>query len=147
MTLSLKISEAKLDDAQHISQLILPLIEVAFKPIVPSFSSESISALIVSPIYSYHIAKVQDSICGVIALRDNKHVYHLFVAENYQGQGVARKLWEYAKLVAEHNGNKGSFTVNSSLNAVKLYQHFGFKKAGEKQEKSGIYFMPMQYLE
>ena len=40
-------------------------------------------------------------------------------------------------------GNPGKFTVNSSLNAVPVYQRFGFVANGPVVQKHGIAFQPM----
>ena len=141
----LKVLRAEYKDADRISQLILPLAMVHFKPIVSSFSASSIAEYIQNPAFNYYIAEISNSLCGVISLRDTKHVYHLFVAEKYQGQGIARALWQYAKFDAEQNGYDGIFTVNSSINAVQTYEHLGFNKVNNQQEKNGINYVPMQY--
>ncbi|WP_409935148.1 MULTISPECIES: GNAT family N-acetyltransferase [Comamonas] len=53
-------------------------------------------------------------LCGVAALRDRIHVYHLFVRADAQVQGIGRALWQHARLRSNHS----TFTVNASLNAV-----------------------------
>ena len=143
--IDLKILRAELKDADRISQLILPLAMLHFKPIISSFSAKSIAEYIVNSAFDYYIAEIQNSLCGLISLRDNKHVYHLFVAEKYQRQGIARALWEHVRFEAAQKGNDGIFTVNSSMNAVEVYEHLGFHKLNYQQEKNGINYVPMQY--
>jgi hypothetical protein len=41
-------------------------------------------------------------------------------------------------------GNPGQFTVNASLNAVPVYEKFGFVQQGEAQRMHGICFQPMR---
>lgn len=49
---------------------------------------------------------------GVVGVRDNSHLYHLFVAKPFQGCGLGRRLWEHAKAQYLAAGNPGVFTVN-----------------------------------
>ena len=58
----------------------------------------------------YHVAEDAGRLVGVVAVRDNKHLYHLFVAEPHQGQGLARELWSVAKAACVAAGNSGEFT-------------------------------------
>ena len=145
LLLNLKILRAESKQAEQISNMILPLAIEHFKPIIASFSSDSIASLIDNPAFNYYIAIIDDALCGIMALRDNKHIYHLFVTTKYQRRGIARRLWEHAKLAAEQLGNEGVFTVNSSMNAVQVYQHLGFNIESTPQEKNGVSFIPMQY--
>lgn len=50
--------------------------------------------------YRYHVAEMDAKLVGVIGIRDNVHLYHLFVAERYQRQGLAKKLWQFAMEVS-----------------------------------------------
>lgn len=45
------------------------------------------------------------------------------------------------------NGNIGEFTVNSSLNAVEVYERFGFRAVGSIVEVHGVSFLPMRFVE
>lgn len=80
----------------------------------------------------------------IIAIRDNSHLFHLFVAKEFQGRRLASQLWHIAKSNALIAGNPGSFTVNSSLNALAVYESFGFVREGEVQRMHGISFQPMR---
>lgn len=93
--------------------------------------------------YRYHVAVVEDSVVGVIAMRDNRHLYSLFVAEEYQRQGIARKLWQVAKEACLGNGNDGEFTVNSSEYAQEVYKRLGFVAQPGPRIKNGVVFYPM----
>ncbi|MBV8034138.1 GNAT family N-acetyltransferase, partial [Roseateles sp.] len=50
---------------------------------------------------------------SVVALRDQSHLFHLFVAKAFQGQRLASKLWSIVKTEALQAGNLGEFTVNA----------------------------------
>lgn len=93
----------------------------------------------------YRVAETDGAIAGFIAMRDNKHVFHMFVDKPYHRQGVARALWDVARETAMAAGNPGIFTVNSSNHALPVYEAFGFVRTDTTQCKNGIYFNPMQF--
>ena len=92
----------------------------------------------------YYVAEMDDRIAGFIALRDNKHVFHMFVDKTFHRQGIATALWKVAHQAAVDRGNPGQFTVNSSNYALPVYESLGFVRTAETQCKNGIYFNPMQ---
>ena len=92
----------------------------------------------------YHIAELDDIIIGIIGFRDNRHLYHLFVNEQYQKKGIARQLWFIAREQCIKNGNAGVFTVNSSVNAKSVYEKFGFVSQSDVLERNGITYIPMK---
>mgnify|MGYP001826618150 FL=1 len=93
--------------------------------------------------YRYHVAVVEGSVVGVIAMRDNRHLYSLFVAESHQRQGIARKLWQVAMEACLIDGNEGEFTVNSSEYAQEVYKRLGFVVQPGPRIKNGVVFYPM----
>lgn len=92
----------------------------------------------------YYVAEVDGKLGGFIAMRDNRHLYHMFVARELHGKGLARNLWRHAREEAIARGNPGVFTVNASNHAVAVYEAMGFRRTGPMQLKNGIYFNPMQ---
>jgi GNAT superfamily N-acetyltransferase len=94
--------------------------------------------------YRYLLAYSDSQLAGFIAIRDGSHLFHLFVARSHQRQGIARRLWEQALQQLCVPGSDGSFTVNSSLSAVPVYQALGFVPAGSIQRMHGISFLPMR---
>jgi GNAT superfamily N-acetyltransferase len=94
--------------------------------------------------YRYTIALDQNEIIGFIAIRDNTHIFHLFVRHDKHGQGVATSLWTSARRHAVASGNSGPFTVNSSLKAIPVYRKFGFFATGPVTTVHGISFQPMR---
>jgi GNAT superfamily N-acetyltransferase len=96
--------------------------------------------------HMYHVAQADDEIAGFISVRDQSHLFHMFVGAKWQGQGVARKLWEVARTAAIEAGGSGSFTVNASNFAVPVYQSMGFARTAPMQCMKGLYFNPMQFL-
>jgi GNAT superfamily N-acetyltransferase len=94
--------------------------------------------------YVYHVAVIDGELAGFVAVRERSHLYHLFVGRRWQRQGVARRLWDVARNAALAGGNPGIFTVNSSNNAVPVYESFGFVRTAPMQCLRGIQFNPMQ---
>lgn len=81
-------------------------------------------------------------LCGVVALRDDAHLYHLFVRADAQRRGIARALWEYARgQWASH-----AFTVNATPRAVTAYQRLGFVSSNAVQRLNGLAYVPMQFV-
>ena len=86
-----------------------------------------------------------DEILGVIAIQGVSHISLMFVDKQHHRQGIARQLFGFVRDEFERNKNATPITVNSSPYAVKVYEHLGFIKAGEQQEKDGIIFIPMTF--
>jgi GNAT superfamily N-acetyltransferase len=147
MTISLR--PATPADAAAISQLILGLTSyIEARPVDPGCESfldtltpEAIAERIAAPGFVYIVAEDESGICGVAALRDARHVYHLFVKQELHRQGLARALLERIM----RTSNSSFFTVNSSLFAVPVYLRFGFVRAGEQQTRNGVTVQPMVY--
>ena len=148
----MKIRPATTDDARAISALISSVAhyftlhpqgegaEDFLKTIRPS----SIAGYITAENFMYFAGFVADELAGVVAIRDKKHLFHLFVAPKFQRQGIAGRLWAFAKDSAIRAGNTQDFTVNSTLYAVPFYERLGFKARGPKVETHGIAFVPMK---
>ena len=139
-------------DSDSISSLLCSL---ASKFIANEFSSEARHILLKSMTpgaiekyiqsgYRYHVAETDSQVVGVVAVRDNVHLFHLFVAEQYQRRGIATQLWKVAKTVCLNEGNPGEFTVNSSSFARDVYEKLGFISCSDPQEIDGILFYPMK---
>lgn len=152
MTMDIAIRHATVADSGHISELLCNL---SRKYITPELTSEGEKALLgsMSPKairnyiqsgFRYHVAEADKRTIGVVAVSENKHLYHLFVARSFQRQGVARQLWRVAMQECLSNGNTGIFTVNSSEYAQGAYKKLGFVAKSTVQEKDGVRFIPMQ---
>jgi GNAT superfamily N-acetyltransferase len=86
--------------------------------------------------YQYLLAFAGSELAGFIAIRDGYHLFHLFVARAHQRRGLARFLWQQALQELCTPNSEGSFTVNSSLSAVPVYEAFGFVAVGSTQRDS-----------
>ena len=69
----------------------------------------------------------------------------VFVAAEFQGKGLAKMLWQHAREICLKNGNTGSFTVNSAVNAKPVYLKLGFKPISEVRTHKGILDIPMTF--
>ncbi|MES2017204.1 MAG: GNAT family N-acetyltransferase [Pseudomonadota bacterium] len=91
----------------------------------------------------YHVAEQDGRLLGFIAVREHKHLFHMFVDQRHHRQGVARALWAVARQAALEAGNPGVFTVNSSNYALPVYRAMGFVQTDAMQFKNGLYYNPM----
>jgi GNAT superfamily N-acetyltransferase len=92
----------------------------------------------------YHVAEIDGEIVGFIAVRERRHLFHMFVAKRLHGQGIARRLWDVARRAAVEDGHDGVFTVNSSNFALPVYEALGFVRTAPTQYTNGLYYNPMQ---
>jgi GNAT superfamily N-acetyltransferase len=76
--------------------------------------------------YVYHVAEVDGTLAGFIAIRARSHVYSLYVERRFHRRGIARRLWEAAQQAALGPGHPGAFTVNASNHALPFYASLGF---------------------
>jgi len=148
----MQIRRATIEDAAAISDLIRPLAEryIAneFSPegaanLLASMEADAIEGYLASG-YEYHVAEEDGMLVGVVGVRDNSHLYHLFVADEFRGRGFARELWRVARDACRAAGNVGEFTVNSSRFAVAMYRKFGFVETGPPETKNGVTSVPMK---
>lgn len=148
----IEIHRAEVGDAAAISELILGLAhsftlrpdgagaEVFLSTVQPA----AIAGYIAAQNFMYFKAESDGKLAGIAAIRDTTHLYHLFVAPEFQKRGLARVLWEHASAAARAAGNAGGFTVFSTPSAVPVYERFGFRATGTRIEKDGIAFVPMR---
>jgi GNAT superfamily N-acetyltransferase len=111
-----------------------------------AITPQALALYIARPDVDYLIAEEDGVFCGAVALREHRHLQHLFVAPIFQGRGISRQLWRAARDAAIAAGNPGEFTVNASLNAVPVYQQFGFELIGGPQQDNGLVFQPMKLV-
>jgi N-acetylglutamate synthase-like GNAT family acetyltransferase len=151
----MRIREAMLEDTTAISDLIRPLAEKyiahEFSPkgarnLLSSIEPEAIRGYFKSG-YKYHIAEENGVLVGVVAVRDNMHLYHLFVPDTFRGQGFARKLWQVAHDACRDADNVGEYRVNSSSFAVGMYRRFGFVETGPPETRNGVRAVLVKLIE
>ena len=112
-----------------------------------TLTEASFTARLAEPNYINLVCKFKDEVSGAeviqgyMSIKDQSHIYHLFVAEAFQGKGIAKQLWNHARALTQSK----SFTVRSSLFAVPVYKQLGFVEAGEVGCKDGVSFQPMKW--
>lgn len=90
------------------------------------------------------IAATQNTIVGMIEVRDYNHISLLFVAPDYHRKGIAKELCRKALQVCRVNKPELSeVSVNSSSYAIPIYEKLGFHQIGDWQIRNGIGFIPM----
>jgi ribosomal protein S18 acetylase RimI-like enzyme len=150
----IKVRSATRSDSHNISHLLCELsarfISNNYTPevhetLINSMSQKAIDGYIESG-YRYHLAENGNKLVGVVGVRDNAHLYHLFVADEFHRQGVAANLWRVAMNVCIRKGNPGEFTVNSSSYALEVYERFGFVAQSGLKVKKGIEYIPMKLI-
>lgn len=129
-----RIRRAWVDDAPAVSRLVR---RVARRWIMPGQPPEAVEALersLRAPVVRqrmeddlrFHLAFLAGVLVGVAAVRNDSHVVYLFVSTRYQGQGIARKLWDRLRNDCERRAGMRVFTLNAAEGAVPVYQRFGF---------------------
>ncbi len=141
--------KAERGDAGAISALIHDL--MPFMTLAPdgagaeqfmlSMAAEAIERYVTGEAYQYWTGWLDDGLAGVVALRNGTHLFHLYVARRHHDQGHARQLWETARAAVPA---AQAMTVNASVYAVPMYQHFGFAATGPRVEQHGIAYVPMR---
>lgn len=94
--------------------------------------------------YFYQIAHLGGELAGVVAMRDNTHLFHLFVPRALHRRGIALQLWQAARDASIARGEVTAFTVNSSVYALPFYEELGFVATGSRVEADGIAYVPMR---
>jgi len=152
MSLHITIRNALPADAENISALIRG--EAGYCTVNPSgegaghffatITPEAIEGYITNPSFIYLLGFVAEELAGVAAIRDGKHLYHLFVASRFHRRGIASALWAQIKVKILESSTIDGLTVNSTQFAVPVYQRFGFQIQGPLVEEKGVAFVPMK---
>lgn len=94
----------------------------------------------------YHVALEGEALAGFVAVRDARHLFHMFVDARWHRQGLGRRLWEVARQAALAAGGNGEFTVNASNYAVPVYEALGFTRTAPTQCTKGLLYNPMRFV-
>ena len=98
---------------------------------------------------SLQVLRIEDKYCGIITLDGDEPqeygtidwkyqtdkvlvVHRLAIDPQWQGQGLARRLMDFAEQYGQKNGYQ-TIRLDAFVNnprAVKLYEHRGYRKAG-----------------
>ena len=92
------------------------------------------------------VAKIQEQIVGMIEVRNFEHISLFYVLKEFQMKGISKELLRRSKeMCLKNKPDLDQITVNSSPNAVQIYEKLGFHKIGSEQVRNGIIFTPMIY--
>lgn len=94
---------------------------------------------------SMYTATIGLRIVGVIEIRENNRISLLFVDKDYQGLGIAKKLFQASLIECKkRDGKLDRFYVHASPFSVPVYKKLGFVETDELQENHGIKYLPME---
>ncbi|WP_245680747.1 GNAT family N-acetyltransferase [Veronia pacifica] len=111
--------------------------------LLDSMSTENIEKYLASDYQYIGAFNEKSEIVGVAAIRGGTHLYHLFVRDDYQGNGLSRQLWQQIKYEVIDEKHPGRFTVNSSVNAESVYLKLGFQRMDGIRNRNGMVDIPM----
>lgn len=112
------------------------------EPLLAGFTSAAFTErLCAKSGYSSFVAESACGVVGFICMRGDDYLYHLFVAEGFHRQGVARLLWQQ---VIAHNKAE-QIKLRSSLYAVPSYRQFGFVEDGPVETFNSCRFQAMTW--
>lgn len=125
---------ASIDDAPAVSRLVRRVMRRWVIPEQPAIAvvvlEESASTTVIRQKIGsdqrFHLAFVDGALVGVAAVRNDSHIFQLFVGTRHQGQGIARKLWERVRRDCMRRAGTRVFTLNAAPGAISIYLHMGF---------------------
>jgi GNAT superfamily N-acetyltransferase len=93
----------------------------------------------------YHVAEIDGRIVGVVATRDDSHVFRLFVSRRWRRLGIARMLLARAVTDCRRRAGTRKITLNASAFAVEAYRRLGFVVTGRAigRGPGGVVATPM----
>ena len=154
MPIPLTIRRGTIEDAERISAFVTALSQ---EYIVGEFSAKGRGNFLqdhtpsamqqrLAGDFRFYLAYSGDELAGVAAIRSNKHLYYLFIAQAFQRSGLARRLWAQVRADSLALGNPGDFTVNASNYAVAAYEKLGFRRTESTKETNGVLYNPMRFV-
>ena len=145
---------ARVEDASAISRLARRVVRRWIVPDQPAVAvallEESLGAKVIRQKIEagqrFHLAFVSDALAGVAAVRNDSHVFQLFVGTRHQGKGIARKLWDRLRRDCIRRAGTRTFTLNAAPGAVPVYRHMGFVIDHDPgRERGKVISAPMIY--
>jgi len=146
----MSIRRATRHDVREISSLVESLAHFYLdnsKEKIPNWLSETLTVdaflnRLTSKNFVNFVYEKNGKIIGYISLKNPNHLYHLFVSEKFQGNGISRLLWDHVKASIEEQ----VFTLRSSIYAIPIYKRFGFVESEKIGVRDGISFQPMKLV-
>jgi GNAT superfamily N-acetyltransferase len=150
----LRFRLACIDDAPAIAVLARRVARRWIIPGQPPEGAAAIEAWLATPVIRemirkgerFHLAFVDGVLAGIAAVRDDSHVFQLFVGTRHQGRGIASKLWRRLRLDCVRRAGTRIFTLNAARAAVPIYLHLGFVYDRDSARRRGkVVSTPMIY--
>jgi GNAT superfamily N-acetyltransferase len=149
--IDINIRDATIDDALAISEHVSAL---ATQYIAPSLGDGGLERLLASMDVASTRQRILDGwphlcafdgndLVGVLVVKPPTHLYHLFVSSDFQRTGVGKNLFSIGDERLFGETHQRLATVNSSLNAVCIYERLGFVANGPLADVGGVRFQPM----
>lgn len=131
---ALRMRLARPEDAPAVARLARRVVRRWIVPEQPAVAvmalEESLRARVIRQKIAagqrFYLAYVDGALVGVAAVRNDSHVFQLYVATRHQGQGIARKLWDRLRRDCVRRAGTRAFTLNAAPGAVPVYLHMGF---------------------
>jgi GNAT superfamily N-acetyltransferase len=151
---ALRMRLARKDDAPAIARLARRVVRRWIVPEQPPVAvialEESLRVSVIREKIAagqrFHLAFVDGALAGVSAVRNDSHVFQLFVGTRYQGQGIARQLWERLRRDCVRRAGTRVFTLNAAPGAVPVYLNMGFEIDHDPTRPRGkVIAVPMIY--
>jgi GNAT superfamily N-acetyltransferase len=95
------------------------------------------------------LATIHGKLVGMIEILNNRHVSLLFVDKRFQKRGIGRELLRRSlkicklEIALKRSPELQEVSVNSSPNAIQIYEKMGFHQKVSEQVKNGIRFTQM----
>ncbi|HIK17884.1 MAG TPA: GNAT family N-acetyltransferase [Leptolyngbyaceae cyanobacterium M33_DOE_097] len=143
---------AELSDLAEVNALARQVLEAfIFPDISPAdqvtfstnFSQSLLEHGLTSTTVIFGMRSPQGDLVAYILIRNKAHIAHLFVAPDWQRQGLGQRLLTFGECQAEQAG-VSRLTVNAAVNAIPFYQKHGFTCFGAEQSTDGVRFQPME---
>ncbi|KRG72255.1 hypothetical protein ABB27_01850 [Stenotrophomonas terrae] len=142
------VRDAGAADAAALSALVTPLARhlldadsgASAHAFLASLTPASFAERLGNKEFAHYVVDDAGALAGMIAMRGDSHIHHLFVSRSSRRRGIARLLWEHALRV---HGRR-EYTVNSSEVAVPVYERFGFISKAAPQTVKGVRFVLME---
>jgi GNAT superfamily N-acetyltransferase len=154
MPAAVRLRLAHVDDARVIGVLVRRVVRRyilpdqpagAGVPLLQTMTARRIGECIGAG-FRFHVAEIDGTLVGVVAIRDDCHLHHLFVTARHQGRGIGRALWQRALADCRRRAQPARITVNASAFAVPAYLQLGFVPLGvARPAPNGIVTTPMAF--
>ena len=152
MSDSIQLREALPEDAPAmaalaqslLSQLLADPADPATADFRASLNEAAVADRLADPDYRHWLALADGQLVGQLSLRGFSHLYHLFIATDWQRRGVGRQLWLRALDSTLVQAVPAVFTVNAAPAAVPAYERWGFRAVEAPQRQNGIDYVPME---